>query len=121
MSVKYFCLLLLASLVIISGCGDIETEPVTTITGLDKVKVGDSASRELALARCRETYNQNFALGTDFNENPCLAEEITSGWACAVATEAAPELVKNLCASYQDGIVEHIIVLDKNGQLLSAE
>lgn len=121
MNVKYFCILLLASLVIISGCGDIETEPVTAITGLDKVAVGDSASRELALARCREMYNQNFALGSDFNKSPCLAEEITSGWACAVATEATLESVINLCPSYQGGTVEHIIVLDKNGQLLSAQ
>ena len=121
MSVKFFCLLLLAGLVIISGCGDTEAEPVTTLTGLDKVAVGDSASREIALARCRESYNQNFALGTDFDDRPCLAEEITAGWACAVATETSPDIVTNLCPAYQNGTVEHIIVLDKYGQLLSAE
>jgi hypothetical protein len=121
MTVKYFILPVIVSLLVLSGCQGSEAEPVTTLTGLDKVAVGEGAARELAIARCRDLYNQNFSLGTDFSSGVCLAPQVVTDWACSVepASESAAEL--NPCAAYQSGEVDHIVILDDTGQLIIAE
>lgn len=122
-----FVIIFLAILMVV-GCGaegnnQIE-DTAEALTGLNKVGVKQAASQDLAIARCREIFQQKVARGEDMNTGPCLAEEIVEGWACDVAHNPREDIDNdpaNQCQSFRDGQVTHFVELDQSGVLIKAQ
>jgi len=71
-----------------------------------------------ALRGCQELCQQTLASdGQDFDQGPCLSNEIAPDWACDIIhqprqeVDSAPE---NQCEAYQTGRVSHLVEVDGN-------
>lgn len=79
--------------------------------------------RDQAIRLARELYEEEKELGTDFDDGPCLAEEIISNWCVDVAhvpRQPVDDLPTNQCASYRSGRVSHFVELDPDGNVIRA-
>lgn len=112
---------------VIAGCGEQTQEAVNdtvdAVTGIDTIEKGGTASKDLAIARCKELYRQKFALGEDMSAEPCLSENIVTGWVCYVVHSSRTtedDNPANQCEAYRDGRASHYVELDSSGQLIEA-
>ena len=111
-----------------AGCGESTDQAIddttNALTGLDKVGVKEAASEDLAVARCRELWQQKFSLCEDMSAGPCLSQEIVDDWACDVAhdpRQAVDDQAANQCQSFSNGEVSHFVELDQSGNLIKAQ
>jgi hypothetical protein len=95
---EYLLLLLLAGVVLLSGC------------------IGQQTSEsETAVKLCIDKCKSAIDAGQDISNGPCLSNEIISGWVCDVAhspREAVDNLPENQCSAYREGVARHFVEVD---------
>ncbi len=79
------------------------------------------AERE-AMNACKASCTAARASVPDFFVGPCLAQEITPGWACDVTHNPRQPIdddPRNQCASYRDGVIQNQVELDIDCEVIS--
>lgn len=81
-------------------------------------------TRDDAIRKARDLYEQKKREGMDFTNSPCLSEEIVPDWCVDVAhrpRQPVDNLPENQCRSYREGRVHHFVELDPDGNLIRAK
>lgn len=79
--------------------------------------------QDKAVKLAKELYEQEKAKGTDFEEGPCLSNEIMPDWVADIANnprKKVDNLPENQCSAYLEGKAHHFVELDKNGNFVRA-
>lgn len=79
--------------------------------------------REQAIQLAIELYRRKKQQGMDFNDGPCISEEIFPDWCVDIAHDPrlpVDNLPRNQCRSFREGRVHHFVELDPQGNLIRA-
>ncbi|EKD49578.1 MAG: hypothetical protein ACD_63C00104G0002 [uncultured bacterium] len=120
MSEKFVVIVSIFVVFAFSGCG----EKIENTIGIDAVKKGEQAKKDIAIAGCQKLFQQKIGLAEDISSGPCLSNQIIDDWACDVAhspREPVDDDFANQCSDYVEGKARHFVELDTLGNLIKAE
>lgn len=114
---KVFILLAVSiTLILLVSCGKKDEGPdaVGVLTGLEAAKQKiEIVDPQLAVIKARSLYRKKLLEGEDMSGGLCLSEELVVNW-CAAINDAEK------CAKYRSNEVKHCVILDAQGNLISA-
>lgn len=121
-------IILVFSFFILAGC--VKVQEYLGIVNTQLIEVGDNISGKIQLEqkkqadkaianfKCQELCQFELTSGdTDFNNGPCLAEEIIPDWSCDIVhspRQAVDDDPANQCASFRQGLTHHFVEVDGN-------
>lgn len=103
------------------GCKKEIEKGAEDLTGITAIEEGKEAEEDLAIAKCKELFQQKQSEGMDFSQGPCLSNEIIPDWVCDVAhspRQAVDNRPENQCSAYREGKAEHFVELDTEGNVI---
>jgi hypothetical protein len=88
-------------------------------TNLSLNNPGSSSQKVIDLAK--KLYLEKKAQGMDFNNGPCLSDNIQTDWVVDIAhnpRQPIDNLPENQCTAFREGKAHHFVELDTNGNLI---
>ncbi len=79
--------------------------------------------QDKAVALAQELYEQKKKEGMNFENGPCLANDLMPDWVADIAhypREKADDLPENQCSAFREGKAHHFVELDPEGNLIKA-
>ncbi len=120
-----FSLVILFSLIFFISCRQKEPSEVPASprkTGfLSQIPSSEDQGKAISLAK--EIYAQKKKNGVNFQNGPCLSENLMTDWVADIAhfpREGVDNNPANQCSSYGEGKAHHFVELDENGELIRA-
>lgn len=96
-----------------SSKGQSQPTPITTI----------KSDKEIAIEKAESLFEEKKGQGLNFDNGPCLSEEIIPDWVVDIAHNPRAEVdnkPENQCQSYRQGKTHHFVELDPEGNLIRA-
>lgn len=87
----------------------------------DSYKPGVSAVFDKAVVQAQTQFKAKQAAGVDFNNGPCLTNDLLQGWVVDIVhnpRKPIDDLLQNQCQALIEGRAEHFVELDLDGNVI---
>lgn len=84
-------------------------------------KPGVSTTVDKAVAQARKVYDEKSKEGVDFDNGPCLSNDLIKGWVLDLVHEpriALDNMPEYQCAALREGRATHFVEMDLKGNVL---
>lgn len=91
------------------------TSSVNIFAGSQKVE----STQAVSIRSAKKIYADKKAQNTDFDQSPCLSEDMGNGYALDIAHNPREQIDDQVqCSSYQNGSVKHFVEMSPDGNIL---